>query len=436
MYAESGFVRAIAYNVVFIAGVSTLLFNGNPLLRFDAYYVLADFLEIPNLGQRSTQYWGYLAKRYLFAMDDVASPAHDRRERWWLALYGAASYAYRIFISITIILFISGFYFALGVMLAVWTVVGVWAWPLAKTVSKPFREPAFHEAKRSPGWVMGGLAALLALLFFVIPAPLTTTVEGAVSGAENNRIVVGERCLIDEVLVTDRAEVQTGEALLTCNSRLLDARMQVLDAQLSEVRARQLQAFSEPVQLKLLGEEGVQLEQEKQDLLERIARLTVRAPGEGVLTMPRFSDLPGRFAERGETIGWVVGGPLRIQAMVPEADAELVREGARTAALRFAGNYQQVIEVDHWSMSPGATRELLAPVLSQAGGGSIAVAPNDDEPETVQNYFLTEVRLALSDPHPQRIGERVYVRFEHAPEPIGYRLYRLVRRTFLAYFDV
>ena len=50
-----------------IGGFSTLLFNGNPLLRFDAYYVLADYLEIPNLASRGNTQVGYLVKRYLFA---------------------------------------------------------------------------------------------------------------------------------------------------------------------------------------------------------------------------------------------------------------------------------------------------------------------------------------------------------------------------------
>jgi putative peptide zinc metalloprotease protein len=47
---STGTVHIIAYNVIFVASVSTLLFNGNPLLRFDAYYVLADLLEIPKRG--------------------------------------------------------------------------------------------------------------------------------------------------------------------------------------------------------------------------------------------------------------------------------------------------------------------------------------------------------------------------------------------------
>ena len=55
-------------HVIIIGGVSTLLFNGNPLLRFDGYYVLSDILEIPNLGKRANRYIGYLIQRYLFGV--------------------------------------------------------------------------------------------------------------------------------------------------------------------------------------------------------------------------------------------------------------------------------------------------------------------------------------------------------------------------------
>jgi len=72
--AEAGLVRALAYNTMLVAGISTLLFNANPLLRFDGYYILADFLEIPNLRTRSTAYLVYLAERYLFGRRDAERP--------------------------------------------------------------------------------------------------------------------------------------------------------------------------------------------------------------------------------------------------------------------------------------------------------------------------------------------------------------------------
>jgi len=55
IYGSPGIGRAIAFNVILIGGVSTLLFNGNPLLRFDAYFILSDLIEIPNLGSRATR---------------------------------------------------------------------------------------------------------------------------------------------------------------------------------------------------------------------------------------------------------------------------------------------------------------------------------------------------------------------------------------------
>jgi len=88
---EPGAVRSIAYNVMLICGVSTLLFNGNPLLRFDGYYVLADWLEIPNLGQRSVGYLGHLAQRHVFGMRDLPSPAPARGPDAVVALPAAFS---------------------------------------------------------------------------------------------------------------------------------------------------------------------------------------------------------------------------------------------------------------------------------------------------------------------------------------------------------
>ena len=71
LLVEPGLVRALAYNIMLIASVSTVLFNGNPLLRYDGYYILTDVLEIPNLWQRAARYWGYLVERYAFRSDEV-----------------------------------------------------------------------------------------------------------------------------------------------------------------------------------------------------------------------------------------------------------------------------------------------------------------------------------------------------------------------------
>ena len=133
---EPGLVRAIAYNVMLIAGVSTLVFNGNPLLRFDGYYILADLIEIPNLGQRANQ----LPRLPVPALHPrhAATPSHPRirrGERVWLVVYGIASFLYRMFVTFAIVLFIAGQFFVIGVLLAIWAVATQVLMPIGKSLS-------------------------------------------------------------------------------------------------------------------------------------------------------------------------------------------------------------------------------------------------------------------------------------------------------------
>ena len=75
-----GVVHSIAYNIMFVASVSTLIFNLNPLLRFDGYYILSDLLEIPNLNQRATTQLRHLCERHLFGVKNSETQAATRRE--------------------------------------------------------------------------------------------------------------------------------------------------------------------------------------------------------------------------------------------------------------------------------------------------------------------------------------------------------------------
>ncbi|HEY7490597.1 MAG TPA: hypothetical protein VIH59_05755, partial [Candidatus Tectomicrobia bacterium] len=132
---EPGVVRAAAYNVMLITGISTVLFNANPLLRYDGYYIFADYLEMPNLGVRAQAYVRYLCERYLFgcheAVSDVATPS----ERTWCVFYAIASCLYRLVVLTMLTLFIASKFLYIGVLLAL---VGWGAWavvPAAKMVA-------------------------------------------------------------------------------------------------------------------------------------------------------------------------------------------------------------------------------------------------------------------------------------------------------------
>jgi len=84
---EPGPLSDFAFVVLFLCGASSLLFNGNPLLRFDGYHLLCDLLEMPNLAVRSQAYWTHLMLRLLGGTDGAPAPEMARGEHKWLLLY-------------------------------------------------------------------------------------------------------------------------------------------------------------------------------------------------------------------------------------------------------------------------------------------------------------------------------------------------------------
>ncbi|HEX7639241.1 MAG TPA: hypothetical protein VF457_12665, partial [Burkholderiaceae bacterium] len=128
--AQSGFVSAFAFNVILIAGVSTVLVNGNPLMRYDGYFIACDLLEMPNLAQRASQYLTYLADRWLFGARDARPPVESRGERLLLAVHGAVAPVYRLGVTLGMIWFVAGKYLILGVLMALVSAWGSLLMPL------------------------------------------------------------------------------------------------------------------------------------------------------------------------------------------------------------------------------------------------------------------------------------------------------------------
>ncbi len=85
-------INGLAFVVLSVCGVQTL-FNFNPLLKLDGYYLLSDWLEVPNLRQRSFERFKAHARRLLWG---GAGPAPHRRGRV-LTLFGLVSWSFSVF---------------------------------------------------------------------------------------------------------------------------------------------------------------------------------------------------------------------------------------------------------------------------------------------------------------------------------------------------
>ncbi|MCP3870354.1 MAG: hypothetical protein GY703_20130 [Gammaproteobacteria bacterium] len=170
-------VSTVSCNLMLIGGVSTLFFNGNPLLRFDAYYVLADAIEIPNLSSRG--------------------------EKAWFVVYGGLAYIYRLVILGVIIVFVGSQFFFIGVLIALWSVFTMVV-PVGKYLDFLMNSPRLARTRSRSIFVGATLVVTLLALLFLVPTPLRSTVEGVVWLPEHARVRVGTDCFVERMIAVVR----------------------------------------------------------------------------------------------------------------------------------------------------------------------------------------------------------------------------------------
>jgi putative peptide zinc metalloprotease protein len=435
---EPGAVRAVAYNVMLIAGVSTLIVNGNPLLRYDGYYILCDLIEMPNLGQRGTRYLTYLSDRYLFGATELEPPDETISEKRWLFFYTIASWCYKVFVTISIIIFVAGEFFIFGVLMAIWSAFGLFLMPLWKAAKHLKESPTLHRHRaRAIKLTLGTIAGVLLFISFV-PAPLRTQAEGVVWLPDQALVRAESNGYFQRWLVTPGTPVKRGMPLLQLEDPMLTSELKVAEARVAEMKARySVEQFNNPVQADLLRQ---QLEHEQRALervSERHARLIIFAQSDGVLTLSNSADLSGQYFKKGELLGYVLDRQQLIaRVAVLQENIGLVRTGLKAAELRFADAMPATYPVAVLREVPSGLDELPTPALGTQGGGTVPVDPSDNKGlKTLERVFYLDVSLP-PDAIPSAFGGRVYVRFSHKGEPLLAQWQRRLRQLFLSRFNV
>ena len=435
---EPGLVRTAAYNVMLIGGVSTILFNGNPLLKFDGYYVLADAIEIPNLGTRSNNYYGYLFQRYLFGVKDAKSPVGARGERGWFLFYGLAAFAYRMFIMFAIIVLVASQFFFVGVLLAIWAAFTQLVIPMGKIVAFLFSD---RRLGRQRGRAVATSATLLAValgLLFMVPAPFWTLAEGLVWAPDNVQVRAGADGFVKRLLVEDGSWVKQGTPLIESEDPFLLARVDVLVARLRELEVQLPPVvISDPGRAHVIREQILAARADLEDARDRVDDLVVESPVDGRVFISYGQDLIGRFVRQGELLAFVLDKQRLIARVVVDQDAiGLIRERQGGVDVWPADWSGEPSLASIAREVPGGSHALPARALGTAGGGSFAVDPADPEGlKTLERVFQLELTL-LEPPTDLALGKRMYARFDHGVEPLGWQWYRSLRQLLLGHFGV
>jgi len=435
--AEPGIFRAVLYNIMLIAGVSTVLFNGNPLLRYDGYYILSDLIHIPNLRVRSHQYLGYLVERYLFGvkLGDFEATASEKR---WFVFFGIASFLYRLFVMTVIALFVAAEYFVVGVILAAWVVVTGLILPVAKGLAYLFTHQRLRRYRLRAIAVVVMVGWLGWFGLFVLPAPHWTRADGVVWVPDHAQLRAGADGFVRRIAANSGQLVPRSMPLVYMEDPALELQIPVLEAQLRLLQVRAQSARqTDLVTWTLTREEIKATRAELDDARKRVSELTLASPASGqfVLTIP-LEDMRDRFVHKGQMIGYVIP-PTTVTArvLVSQNDVDLVRSRSESVRVKIASRLYETYDAYIMREVPAASDRLGNPALTSVGGGPAATDPRKpDEPKALQKWF--EFELSLPATVTPVLGEHVYVRFEHASEPLAYRAYRSLRQLFMKRFTV
>ena len=433
---ESGWWRDLGLAVFFIGSVSTLLVNGNPLLRFDGYHMLGDALELPNLATRSARHWTERLRRVVLRVDACGSvtPAPGEAAWWWA--YAPAALCYRLLISVGLIGWLGRISFMLGALIALYVAWTLALQPLVRllrwSAAPALAEAQSRVAQRRIAWVGAAALAVITLL----PLPYASVAEGIVSLPEHALVRAETDGFVERIHVHDGEHVQVGQVLFSLQAPALNAELARLAGLVNALETERFQSLrSDPAHAVAIEHEMASANAELARAEEREQQLTVRAAADGSVSMQRASDLPGRFAKQGTVLAQVLTDePTTVSVALPQELATLVQTGTRAVGVRLneAGGefWSAVLKPD----AAGAVMHLPSAALGDHSGGSIVTDPGDKSGlKPALPVVLAEVRI---DARPaSRVGGRAWVRFDHGFAPLAVQAARRAQQLFLKHFN-
>jgi putative peptide zinc metalloprotease protein len=468
-FSEPGMLNYFCLNIMFVSSVSTIMFNANPLLRYDGYYILSDILEIPNLRQKSSAILNRKLGKWCLGLEEPEDPFLPKRHQGLFALYTVASAVYRWVVLLGILYFLNKVFEPyglkiLGQALALASLYGLIVMPV-RNVYKFFRVPGrWSKVKR---WRMYTTLALLAavisaVLFIPFPMRVWALFELQPNNAKNVYIEAPGKLLRVEVRPGER--VRAGQLLAELQNLQLEFEVEHLrgqrDSLESQIDGLRKLMRSSPDRSGDAANRITGVQEQLAAIVEQLSKkekdfeqMRIVAPIAGtIIPPPRVPDRPQ--GEEDELPGWTgtpfdrsnigaamsadgpqnlfcqIGDPNSWEAVlvIDQDDIELVREG-QEVRLMFEESAYHIFVTTIENSSRNVMDEAPARLASTNGGPLPAQAEPDG---TVRPLSTSSQASALIDNRSGllRNGLIGRARIETAPRTLWWRLTRYISRTF------
>ncbi|MDA1212845.1 MAG: HlyD family efflux transporter periplasmic adaptor subunit, partial [Planctomycetota bacterium] len=345
-YSEPGLFNHLCLNLFFVSTVTTVIFNANPLMRFDGYYMMSDFLEIPNLRPKSDKLLRDNFSWYCLGIESQPDPFMPDRGRIWFMLFAVASWFYKWFITFGIIFFLYTMLKpyelqSIGIALAcisATSIVGGLVFNCYRILTAPRLEPM--NKKKVTATMLVFASILAGALFFPFPWHDEASLLIEPTGMQSvYNVVPGQ---LDQINVRVGDPVQAGQVLATFVNPELDDRIRVVTMQIETQRleVRMFQTLDDIVQKQLADEKLLSLEKQLSELELQRNQLTVVAPIGGIAVDPPQKKAPTREALQSALAGWS-GVPLHQRNIGSYMDA-----GTHLLSIAPGDGFEAILYVD------------------------------------------------------------------------------------------
>ena len=378
---EEGLLNSLSLATMFICSVNTILFNANPLLRYDGYYVMADWLEIPNLRIKSTQFFAYLFQEKVLGLEIPVQSYMPKSRRSLFVTYAIASYLYRWVVTFSILFFLYRFLkpYKLGsisAMMAIGSLVplaGMPVYQMIKFVRTPGRMRKVKKARTAIFFAVVGVTLAMILL---IPTPLRVQGSLLLTAEKPAQIYAEVPGRLLELKVRDGESVKKDQVLAVLSNPEKQRELLQLQEQhdVNFMKAKFFGASSNP-DSRARSREHDQMAKDLEPAIEKVAdqvvKLRLVAPRDGIALGVPQKETIGQYLKPGKPF-CEVGDPHVVEAhmILDQSDIDLVRLN-RKAWIKIYGDSETTFR-SRVSEVAKRNREDIPPELSNTAGGEIA----------------------------------------------------------------
>jgi putative peptide zinc metalloprotease protein len=392
MYSTPGLLNSLAMATMFICSVNTIMFNANPLLRYDGYYVMADWLEIPNLRIKSTQFFSYLFQEKVLGLEIPVQSYLPRSRRYLFVTYAVASYIYRWFVTFAILWFMSqvlkpyklesvSYLLAVGSLVPL---VGAPSYQIFKFIRTPGR---LRKVKKARAFAFAAAAVAIISGILLIPTPLQIQGSMVLKLAKPEEIYAETEGRLVELNVKDGDWVKADTVLakLSNPEKLKELSQKEQDQKVAFHKAqwfRQSPELENRAQVKSFEEFAENLEPMIAKINDQIGKLTLISHRDGQVVGAPRKDTIGQYLKPGKPVVGdrmtfcEIGDPRQLEChlIVDQSDIHLINPGA-TAWVKIYGRAEATYKCKVAEISK-RSRDEVPPELSQMAEGEVPSKPD------------------------------------------------------------